>query len=338
MVQKFYYKIGLVLIGLITIIVVYTIIGNFVGEYLNDGGRLVTRYKREALRKGAFLNSDNTARDVLVLGDSEILSGFVPQIFNALSEHKINSINLALPGQPLSSAYYMLKEHLRNTSTKPNAVIIFFNVNYQKINFYGTEGASLEEALGHLYYKNNAEYFVKYLIPSRQYIVNIFKYLKMFLFNRQTLFKLKKKNKDVLDKVLNNDGYLPLSLDRYPNSILPDSIYEPTDNPNIVHEFPNVKEDIYFHKFVELINKHQLKTLVIRTPKRIGSRKKEKIIPSTLESLLLSNRLFFLGNNGWKTKFYKNQFFADTRHLNPNGANKFTKDIFNEFISSGILD
>ena len=58
MVQKFYYKIVLVLIGLITIIVMYTMISNFVGEYLNDGGRLVTRYKREALRKGAFLNSD----------------------------------------------------------------------------------------------------------------------------------------------------------------------------------------------------------------------------------------------------------------------------------------
>jgi len=51
-----------------------------------------------------------------------------------------------------------------------------------------------------------------------------------------------------------------------------------------------------------------------------------------------SNPLFFIGNNGWHIKLYENKYFADTRHLNPNGAEKFTNKIFYEFISSGIFE
>ena len=245
--KKFYLKILSVIIGIISLILVYTITCNYVGVYLNDGGRLLTKFKRDSLRKGAFLDSDKTTvGDVIVLGDSEILSGFVPQVFNALSEYKLNSINLSLPGQPLSSAYYMLKEHLRISRKKTIAVVINFNVNYKKINNYGTEGASFDEAFGLLYYKKNTKYFVNFIIPPRHYIPKILKYLKLFLFNRQELNKLKNKNNQILNEMLDSNGYFPLNLDLYPNSVLPETIVEQTDNPNHVQKFPNVKEDIFF--------------------------------------------------------------------------------------------
>jgi hypothetical protein len=66
---------------------------------------------------------------------------------------------------------------------------------------------------------------------------------------------------------------------------------------------------------------------------RVGQYLQYEQIPLQFSSVLERYDHVFTAADGWKKKFYDYRYFADKTHLNPEGAERFTTEVFNEFLS-----
>jgi len=83
---------------------------------------LIAEAKREQIKKAFYKFPDNK-ESVISFGNSTILAGIKPLIFDAANNHTTYSLNCAMPALPIGISYYMLKDMYFNGQA-PDYILI----------------------------------------------------------------------------------------------------------------------------------------------------------------------------------------------------------------------
>jgi hypothetical protein len=337
-VKRFVKKVLLLFLLLCGVILVLNYLGVRAGKIYKDGAALVCEAKREMVRSGE-IHYKKDKINVLFLGTSRILAGAVPEVFDRLSGGKTYSYNLALPALPISSAYFVLEDYLEK-NPPPEFVIMQLHINWCRrcvlFNYYATQGFNgIGEIVSLVRNMENKSIILNYLFPFKTYRFFAVQYIFDTIFRPANIAEIKEKNRAILANMTAERGFYFIEEQAVAeDNRLPDD-FTPLQNGPIekIGEFDPFT-DPYVEKFFELTRAAGVKVLLIQPAYREGQYLPYDRIPLQFLSLMDRYDHVFTGKQGWQVKGYEYKYFADQTHLNPEGAERFTTEIFNEFLSA----
>jgi hypothetical protein len=345
MMKSFMKKVALLALLLGILIPVLNYLGLRAGKIYKDGAAQVCEIKRRMVRSGAIhyiKDKDN----VLFLGTSRILAGITPTYFDELNEDKTYSYNLALPGLPISSSYFVLREYLEQ-NPPPQYVVMQLYINRCRscnlYNYYAVQGLeSPAEILSLFKHMDNKAIIFNYIFPFRMYKFHTARYLFDSIIIPARIRSIRKKNNAILNRMIENRGYYFIEEQAVAaNNMLPDDFAEEGgggsgESINKASSYdPFV--DPYVKLFFDLARDHGVKVLLIQPPYRERQYLQYEEMPLQYAVLLKEYKNVRIAQDGWKLKFYENRFFSDPTHLNKEGALRYTGEIYQEFKETFLL-
>jgi len=320
---------GLIILGL-------NYLGIKAGKIYKDGAALVCETKRDLVRSNAIHYEKNKI-NVLFVGTSRILAGIKPTLFDNLTGDETYSYNLALPALPISSSYFILKEYLA-FNPPPQYIVMQLHINdcsvCSLVNYYSSQGLDqLEEVLSLFLNSPGKGIILNYFFPFRMYKFFAVQYVYNLIFHPKKIEHLIKHNRYILNRMIEERGYyfieeqaIPFE-ERLSNGIGGKKGGSPPDKQSQFNPFI----DPFVEKFFNLTQKKGIKVLLIQPVYRINQCLQFEKSPLQFQLVLDRYSHVFIAKDGWKLKFYKMKYFSDMTHLNRAGADRFTREIQQEF-------
>lgn len=325
-----------VIIGLI-FVVLLNLYAIKASKVFKDGAAIICEQKREGVQNKSFI-LDSSKPTVLFMGNSLILSGIVPSVFDSVLSENVFSLNLSLPALPVGPHYFLLKDYMNNYP-KPDKIVLLFTANVDKhsslFDYYAIQGMeSRKELTSYFWHRDSKSFLLNYFLPMQLYDDDILRYAYYSIKDKDVITSKKQENVNIVNKMFEDRGYYFIKEEsRFPGYIVPED-YTADLTPN--EERPYVKdpfEDDYTKLFFDYCKNNQIEVLLISAVVRNNKYKQYKEIPESWDAILTKYSNVKMAINGWKLKYYDNKFFSDERHLNYSGARMYTIDIANEFNS-----
>lgn len=333
-VKRFGKKILLLTLLLIIVMLLLNFLGIQAGNIYKDGAALVCEAKRDMVRSGQVRFQEGKV-NVLFMGTSRILAGIQPLLFDRLSGGQTYSYNLALPALTIGSSYFVLRDYL-GRNPPPAYIILQLAINRCKncytYNYYATQGiSSFDELLTIFKNVENKSIILNYIFPFRMYKNFIFKYLYNILLHPASIRQIKTANRKILEKMTADRGFYYIkeqAVDE--DERIPRTSPSSTTTPDFPPDYDPFA-DPFVEKFFDLTREKGIHVILIQPVYRENQYSQYKTMPYQYKSLLERYPHVMVAKNAWKLKFYPINLFADHTHLNPEGAELYTREIFNEF-------
>lgn len=340
--KRFMKKMALLVLLLALLIPPLNYLGVRAGKIYKDGAAQVCETKRNMIRSGA-VHYEKDKVNVLFLGTSRILAGIAPIYFDELNGGKTFSYNLALPGLPISSAYFVLRDYLERNPT-PQYVVMQLYINMCRscnlYNYYVVQGLVKPSEIFSLF-KNmdNKAIIFNYIFPFRMYKFHTARYFFDSIFMPGRIRSIRKKNNAILNRMIENRGYYFIEEQAMANNILPDDFAEEGRGGESINKASSYNPfvDPYVKMFFDLARDHGVKVLLIEPPYRERQFLQNEEMPLQYEMVLAEYNNVAVAKEGWKLKLYENHFFSDPTHLNKEGAQRYTGEIYGEFKEAFLL-
>jgi hypothetical protein len=307
--------------GLIFPILVFSYIG--ASKYGMNFFELLVYEKREWIRSGII--KENLKADTIkiaVIGDSVTASGFRPVIFDRLSGNKTFTVNLSQISTGMGRFYYILQDFVVNNYI-PDYIVLHpmleraykfpQNGSKEEINFYTWDSQN-----------SNISIALRHYIPA--FNVGFFRLLH-FMKNYSCGNRCNEEELQNVREMFAERGAYWF----YTNiSPLPDNFKLKGDHSELPigydPKFDDKASKDSFVKFLDYTKKLKIKVILKLPPLRIGKAKMTIEPPRYYQGLTenYDNVLVFL----WKEDFYPPRNFFDHMHLNRDGAEKYTKDLY----------
>lgn len=282
-------------------------------RYLQSGADLVVRMKHDLSHEGQPFR-DPRALKVMAFGHSQILSGFIPSLFDAEMARagvpSVESYNFGMPG---SSRFVSDLEAMVARGVKPDVILLI-------LAWPGTE-----------FQPTAFQPFAN----EKDMIDNAFPFRKM---PRDLLIAVAEAHghpglvarnyrdaRRIIEGVKRDRGYYFIARQsHYPNHELPDSFTAPSDTPGKPY-VRTVPLGPVFKRLEALCEKHGIQCLLIPTYYRKGQyapppeRNEE-----TVRTLAGHPRFHVVGPD---YLLFPNKLFSDSIHTNPRGAEIYTRAI-----------
>ncbi len=327
-------------IGIIIIVILNLLSIRYSSKY-KDSASLLGQEKREAVREGVF-SYVKEKNNILFLGSSDLMTGIIPELFDSLSGDKTYSLNLALPALPIGPNYFTLIDYLDNNPAPEYLVLTLTLDDHPEILFAknGTQGINFpREVLSYFVYKKDKDVVLNYLLPCHLYMGEMIRYS----FN-EILHVLSQKDKhmvinkgeaiSIIDQMIIDRGFYSISNQGKNDSLfMPENYIDSTDNNEELRTYGNFG-DPYLKKFLNLTKEREIKVLLVNYPVRKNRFKEIEAIHPEIQKILDNNSHIRFSEEGWKSKIYKNKYFADPKHLNMSGAEKYTREIYDELLNT----
>lgn len=334
--KRFVKKIFFLVFLFFVMLLVLNYLGVKAGSIYKDGAAMVCETKREMIRTGDIHYKKGKV-NVLFLGTSRVLAGIKPAYFDELTEGKTFSYNLALPGLAIGSYYFVLRDYLEK-NPPPRYVIMQLRINRcrncKMYYYYASQGVTtLDERVS--LFKNNQDKSIifNFIFPFRMYKFHTVRYIYDRVLRPSRIRQTQKKNRTILNRMIKNRGYYFIEEQAVAqDNILPEGfIKEPRDS---IHQASSYDPfiDPYTKLFFDLALEHQVNVLLVQPVYREHQYLQYGEMPLQYVSILDQYSNVSMAKEGWKLRFYKNQFFSDPVHLNKDGAVRYTREIYMEFI------
>jgi hypothetical protein len=336
-VKRFLKKVLILIFLLGCMVVVLNYVGIGAGKIYKDGAALVCEGKREMVRSGAIHYRENKI-NVLFMGTSRILAGIVPAVFDRLSGGKTYSYNLAFPALPISSAYFALKDYLEK-NPPPGYVVMQLYINRCRqctlFNYYASQGFNgMGEMVSLVKNLENKSILVNYVFPFKMYKFFVFRCVLDGIFRPAVIEEIREKNRAILEKMRAERGFYFIEEQAVADdNRLPADFAAEVKGAAQMGGIFDPFTDAYVEKFFELTRGAGVKVLLIQPVYRVGQYLQYERMPLQFSAVLGRFDHVFVAEGGWRRKFYDYKYFADKTHLNPEGAERFTAEVFNEFRS-----
>ncbi|MBN1127143.1 MAG: hypothetical protein JXA82_19225 [Sedimentisphaerales bacterium] len=274
--------------------------------YIRAGHEVIYSSKIETLCPSIRF-SENTRYKVVVFGNSMILSGFVPSLFDAENDH-VRSYNLALPQE---EQFLFALDFLVENNQIPTHVLL-------------TSGWSdrLDEPADHGPSKDGR--IIEELFPFRHLPRN----LTLFLLrsrSRGGVAEYYRHGKESVERMLAARGYYFIEgQSHFPDDRLPDGFRLQGDNPDLVYRRSFDTKSYVFKKLNEFHKKYNMKFYIIPTYLREGSYAKCQGENPNAELFTAHPWIKVLGPEYY---ILANPYFSDPIHANPEGARLYTQKI-----------
>jgi hypothetical protein len=300
-----------------------------------DGAAIICENKREAIRDGR-LSPDKSKPTVIFMGNSLILSGLIPSVFDSVVNHKYYSLNLSLPALPIGPHYFVLKDYLRNNPV-PDKIILLFNANIDKraslFDYYVIQGMKPELELPSYILNRKSKFFlINYFFPTQAYSGAILKYVNSVLFSPKLIDEQRNFNEKTINNMIQDRGYYFVKEESlFPDFKLPaDYVHDLT--PYLERTFlENPFEDPYTKLFFDLAKTKDIDIMLISPVVRNEKYKQYDSIPNNLKMILKEYQNVKMAQDGWQLSYLENRYFNDERHLNRTGAKIYTIQIAENF-------
>jgi hypothetical protein len=277
--------------------------------YIGVGSEIVT-YEKLHFFKTESIFPPNAKRRLLILGDSRVLSGFIPALFDELSRGTIYSYNLALPDY---QKFIPLMGNLINKGQIPTD--IFITIPWGEL-----------PKKNPLVFIDNDNEIIKKLVPFRHLIRNllIFGHRSRY---RGGIRKLHDENKQSAKEVLENRGYYFIAGQSfYKNDELPDDFSFTSDQPDKLYHRPVPPKNELYKQFAQMLETHSIKAYFVPLYNRTGALKPNPE-PNVELTKAFENKphIQVIGPDYFS---FPNKLFSDPVHLNPNGAKVYTTKLW----------
>ncbi len=300
-----------------------------------NGAAIMCEKKREWARSSLTFDADE--RPVLFMGNSIILSGLVPDVFDRTLGGKVRSYNLALPTLGIGPAYFLVSDLVRR-GTPPKyivmPVIIDRGTGPSLFDYYGVQGATLRrEALSFVQRQDKTALF-NYVSPMRMYTHEIVKFTVNSLLRRGDIADTRRRNAAVIDQMFHDRGYYYIREEAiFPDGTLPpDYGIDPHADLTPIAPMPfDFEEDPYVRRFFDLTHENHIQVLLIDFIYRDRTLPPFARQPELYAKITARYSNVRVTKTSWQRKFLPNAAFADQGHLNPAGAREFTRLIAREF-------
>ncbi|MCP4154709.1 MAG: hypothetical protein GY757_43715 [bacterium] len=341
--KLFFKKVSLFILLVAIVISALNVLGLKAGDIYKDGASIICESKRDYARTGPGPHRDGETgaknpERILVMGTSRIMAGFRPRVFDKLSGGTTLTTNFALPALPISAYYFLLKDYLK-TNPPPATILLELKTIAGMAMFhrYANQGISgLGEILSYMRNISDKNVAANYFLPIRMYKYYIARYLSNKLRHPAALAKNRKRNRNIVKKMLEDRGYYFIAEQAlFPDKRLPEGYGlkkgKLPDTPPQLDPFA----DPYVEKFFDLAQREKIPVQLIQPVYRVDQCLQYKEVSRQYRAVMQRYSVVTTGPGGWKLKFYKNKYFADLVHLNPEGAEIYTGEIYREFAASG---
>jgi hypothetical protein len=336
-----------------------------------EGTKQAVRYKRQ-IAKSKDLFRAETGRDVVIfLGNSKILAGIIPQVFDQENSGITYSYNFSLSALPLAPHYFLLKDYLKNNRA-PKFIILQLRTEGFKdelFPIYAIQGAGLFEVIRYALIRRDYTILLDYFLPSRFYWPEIKRFIigKMLKLRRQEIRQEHRQkycnqylgqqtfdhnweyvydslcvhpeqySKERRALIRKNRGYYYIIEQAAQGGSLPEG-YDPKKALKTeTGEEESGKEDLlapFVDKFFKLTQEYGIKVILIEDYRLNNSNAETSGQDYNLENwraLREKYKNVYFAKDGFRPKTYGHSLFSDPVHLNHEGACRYTTDIQKEF-------
>jgi hypothetical protein len=282
--------------------------------YLVNGSDLVFQAKLRLEERGPVFPADRQGTRVIIFGNSKVLAGFVPSVFDqmaAADKLKVSSFNSGFPGSDL--VLPPLKA-MCERGQAPDVLLLTLPWRPDPprrniFRFITDDHAAITELFP---FRNLPRDFTSFLMmaPSHGGIANLYREAEH---NEQ-------------EAIAQRGHYLIVQQSRFPGSRLPDDFHLESDRPNTISTRTAVREGSEITELNRLINQYHMNCYYVPYYLRIG----EAAAPPSYEQQFASlvEQLTPCKLLGPGYYLYPNKFFSDQTHLNGEGARVYTEALF----------
>ena len=279
--------------------------------YTRSGANVIYDAKVDLMRKsigGTSLFAKDAKHKVLVLGTSKVLSGFVPTVFDEVLGDGTSSFNGGLPGE---------ERFMNNLATclsgpdRPDVVLL-------------TMPWSDVAKTGDDVHRGGDGEIMDAIFPFR----HMPRDLCLFLIRSRSRGGLKayyqSSGRTVTDMTANRGYYFIEGQSHFENNLLPDDFVLESDRPEIPLLRTGTAEAAQFKRLCELLETHKVKAYYV--PLYYRRHEFAPAAPNAEWQTVVAKcpNLSAIGPDYWQ---FDNAQFADPVHLNPAGAEAYTRQL-----------
>lgn len=252
--------------------------------------------------------TENTKNRILIFGDSRILSGFIPELFDD-SDDATRSFNFGLPA---TVHFLSVLEDIVKSGQIPTHVIL--TVGWSQDNMDGFDNVSPDDQ----------KKLIDSLFPFRMLPRDLTLYLIRSR-NRGGIFKYYRYGSQCVKNMLADRGYYFIEgQSMYPDHRLPEEFRLKKDRPDrILTRRFDIGSRI-FKRLRELHIQHGINFYIVPCYYRKGSYAEPPAQSNTAEVFKEYTSFRVIGPEYY---LFPNKYFSDPAHLNPEGAEVYTKKL-----------
>lgn len=282
--------------------------------YVENGADAVEQSKWWMAQSSKMFAPGDSIR-VFAFGNSKMLAGFHPAVFEAAVGANIKAYNLAIPGD---DRFLELLEAALSNGNVPTHVFLQFLPQ------------SRDSSLLALIRDDNK--IVNRLFPFRKFVRNAV----IFLYESRAaggVLAQYKSNTAQVRQVLEDHGYYFIkSQSHYPSDRLPDGYSLPTDRPNEILKRTigsSDTSDLEFARLARLAERYDFQIVVVPVVYRLGEYSEPAAMDGEATMALKPYpRVHIVGPTYW---VYPASEFSDPTHLNVGGADRYSKELAQSF-------
>jgi hypothetical protein len=265
------------------------------------GSVIVYAAKEELERDGQlFPPSVPASARVIVFGNSKVLSGFVPRLFDA--ETGLYSFNL---GKPDESHVARDLELLARTNQLPRTILLTLPWTTEKTPLLPGDDAIMNTLFP--FGKLPRDLALFWLRARERGGLAAF-----YRFGEQSASQMRR----------DRGWYFIEGQSHYPGDSLPDNYRLPADRPGVVDDPAFVPEGSEFARLNGLGEQYNLRFCIVPSYHRMGELAPSPLFAASVAARLRQYRRFAV--RGPNYLLFPNRYFSDPVHLNPAGARLYT--------------
>lgn len=298
--------------------------------YIQNGTDVIVDTKIDVLSRGElFKNDPGRPYRVVVVGDSRILSGFKPDLFDRLSDGKTFSYNMGIPGQ---SEFVDKVQRMVDAGESPTHLFLLlpvppiggFAVKHQE------EPMWPEKTFRPTPFKwiQSDKVILEKLFPFRNMARDLMSFLALAS-TRGGVVSFYEQSAQYAKKTLQDRGYFYIESQKlFPDGHLPEEHRLETDSTTAILKSDSL--DTTNENFARLVRAAEQHAFRIYFIPGFVREKSFGAPPPINEKLVEAAKPFpVVGVIGPDYFRYPNRFFSDAVHVNPDGADLYTADLWN---------
>jgi hypothetical protein len=282
--------------------------------YLKNGSDIIFQAKLRFERQGQIFPPDRHILRVMMFGDSKMLAGFLPSLFDQLATTQNQNVSAFNSGFPGTDVFLPELEQMCRRGEAPNILILTlpWKADPPKWSIFHLVSDDHEVVTAMFPFRNWLRDFTDFLMTARSH---------------GGLISLYKESQQNERQVIADRGYyLITEQSRFPTGRLPDDFHLASDQPGIVKARTAPRQSAGIGELNRLIRQYHMRCYFVPYYLRIGESAsppaRDQQFASAVESATPCKLLgpdYFL---------YPNRLFSDQTHLNTAGARVYTKDLF----------
>ena len=282
--------------------------------FLKNGSDIIFAAKLQLERTGTIFPSDPKVQRVLIFGNSKVLAGFLPSLFDRLAaagEMNVSSFNSGFPG---SDEFLPELKTLCERAQAPNVLLLTLP----------WESDPPRRDLFHLVQNDHA--VIGELFPFRFWLRDFTSFLMDATGHGGVMSFYRESQNDAREVVSDRGYYLITEQSRFPGGRIPDDFHLASDQPGRVASRIAPARDRQTEELNRLVRQYHIRCYYVPYYLRMGEAAPPPAYnPSFAAAAESATSCTLLGPDYF---LYPNRLFSDQTHLNTAGARVYTEALF----------